>query len=560
MEKYYEILGINKNATLEEVKSAYRKLSKKYHPDKHQGNELEELATEKFQKINEAYEKILQSYKNNEIEEEDLYDYEENNLEKNGEKKLTLYDYELTFPKEILEYNSFRKNIDVNQLLQEYKNKYESYGSIEGFLKYDYSYISNFTIKILEKIVDICISQGKDIYSAETFFNKYKNSFLKDYNEIYAIIEDRYNCIEENKENKNLQRKFKHNLKYEKTIFTHAGNFIQKAAISAEASEYKRNLYNNKEIKDTLFIIVERLIENTLDLVCKLIGIAGSEVLNKERAEAIYENIDKYPQDIIKEKICSMIINYPYSKDIYIKALEKVGDSRGELSTIANLFGISLLEDKIKILNLVYENSDKSSISSILELKEKLEYLKSDFNMDISEYIEKLDKKIEEYDAKERTILATNIVCETKEDIDIINSKHKDKFEILDDLLKRDNEDIDLMILTSKIEEIKELEIDEKYKNKIIEFLENKKMEIAQTHKTETSIFKAISTILLSFVIFYLLAFIMIGLIFWIGPGIFRGLIKIILGIIAIFFLMIPIASIFELIRKHKNLKNLGLK
>lgn len=49
---YYEILGIEKTASGEEVKSAYRKLAKKYHPDMNQGDEQ---AAHKFKDINEAY-------------------------------------------------------------------------------------------------------------------------------------------------------------------------------------------------------------------------------------------------------------------------------------------------------------------------------------------------------------------------------------------------------------------------------------------------------------------------------------------------------------------------
>ncbi len=54
----YKILGVEPNATDEEVKKAYRELAKKYHPDKHQDNPLEELAEEKLREINEAYELI----------------------------------------------------------------------------------------------------------------------------------------------------------------------------------------------------------------------------------------------------------------------------------------------------------------------------------------------------------------------------------------------------------------------------------------------------------------------------------------------------------------------
>ena len=50
---YYKILGVNKNATDEEIKKAYRSMAKKYHPDLNQGDEK---AAENLKEVNEAYE------------------------------------------------------------------------------------------------------------------------------------------------------------------------------------------------------------------------------------------------------------------------------------------------------------------------------------------------------------------------------------------------------------------------------------------------------------------------------------------------------------------------
>lgn len=52
---YYKILGVDRNATDKEIKAAYRKLARKWHPDLHTGKAKEE-AEEKFKQINEAYE------------------------------------------------------------------------------------------------------------------------------------------------------------------------------------------------------------------------------------------------------------------------------------------------------------------------------------------------------------------------------------------------------------------------------------------------------------------------------------------------------------------------
>lgn len=54
----YKVLGVSPSATDAEIKTAYRSLAKKYHPDRYKGHDLEELAGEKLKQINEAYDII----------------------------------------------------------------------------------------------------------------------------------------------------------------------------------------------------------------------------------------------------------------------------------------------------------------------------------------------------------------------------------------------------------------------------------------------------------------------------------------------------------------------
>ena len=57
----YDVLGVPQNASDDEIKKAYRELTRKYHPDANVNNPLADLAEEKFKEVQEAYDEIMRT-------------------------------------------------------------------------------------------------------------------------------------------------------------------------------------------------------------------------------------------------------------------------------------------------------------------------------------------------------------------------------------------------------------------------------------------------------------------------------------------------------------------
>src|SRR5438105_1087858 len=59
---YYDVLGVTKNASEDDIKKAYRKLAMKHHPDRNQGDDAKK-SEDKFKEAKEAYEMLSDSQK-----------------------------------------------------------------------------------------------------------------------------------------------------------------------------------------------------------------------------------------------------------------------------------------------------------------------------------------------------------------------------------------------------------------------------------------------------------------------------------------------------------------
>lgn len=82
MEDFYKVLGVPRTATENELKSAYRKLAKRYHPDTHPGDKECE---ERFRLINEAYDTLGNAAKRSKYDRE-YREYDEKRRQKPDER------------------------------------------------------------------------------------------------------------------------------------------------------------------------------------------------------------------------------------------------------------------------------------------------------------------------------------------------------------------------------------------------------------------------------------------------------------------------------------------
>ncbi|MBQ9465011.1 MAG: J domain-containing protein, partial [Lachnospiraceae bacterium] len=60
----YQVLGVSRNASDEDIKKAYRSLSRRYHPDANINNPNKDQAEEKFKQVQQAYDQIMRDREN----------------------------------------------------------------------------------------------------------------------------------------------------------------------------------------------------------------------------------------------------------------------------------------------------------------------------------------------------------------------------------------------------------------------------------------------------------------------------------------------------------------
>ena len=156
MSNYYDILGVSKNATADEIKKAYRTLAFKYHPDRNQGNPE---AEEKFKQISAAYDVLGDEAKRRQY---DMGSYS-NSYSTAGSQTQQQYQrqYQYTYSNPFGDEN-FWEWFNGAQFRSRNQQTQNSYGN---YSQYNYSqeeepqtrssYFSTFVLKALQTVVGL---------------------------------------------------------------------------------------------------------------------------------------------------------------------------------------------------------------------------------------------------------------------------------------------------------------------------------------------------------------------------------------------------------------------
>ena len=157
MSNYYDILGVPKNATADEIKKAYRTLAFKYHPDRNQGNAE---AEEKFKQISAAYDVLGDEAKRRQY---DMGGYSQSSYSNAGSQTQQQYQrqYQYTYQNPFGEDNFWEwfngaQWRSRNQQAQNSNNNYSQYHYTQDEEPQTRgSYFSTFVLKVLQTLVGL---------------------------------------------------------------------------------------------------------------------------------------------------------------------------------------------------------------------------------------------------------------------------------------------------------------------------------------------------------------------------------------------------------------------
>lgn len=395
----YKILEISENSSDEEIKLAYKKLARKYHPDFYQNNPLADLAEEKLKEVNEAYDVVKEFIKTGETVEKNY----ENNSSNNKEmtiKRFQILGYEISINSPLNEYTKFRKiqhrfykYIDVD-----YMNQYLKYKNVDEFLKNSDKEVYSLFYKVFDDLVDIAIENGYNVLSVNQLMNNFYNQVSLEYKNCINYLKEMCYELDENREIKKSQEKFKDYIYGKSDIFSATIRKTKDIYRQYNDNVTKNSIYSSKELQEILKCSLKAGIINCINIVTQMLGISDKLNFNEMACESILENLDKYSLEKKSEKLVQCLQINPFNEEIYKKILLVYGDENKLLEKIALYFGFDVLELKKSVANEIIENEN---ITTTLQVKNNKDRIITQIKslgietLEYEEYLKKLERELE---------------------------------------------------------------------------------------------------------------------------------------------------------------------
>lgn len=399
---YYQVLGVPKDATIAEIKKAYKKLVFKYHPDRNRDN-LEE-AEAIMKEINVAYEVL-----SNENKRAD-YDKSLNEATFNNENFSSNNFKDLSFKigSRIIKYNKDMRrftllkrdfeNFAIN-IGTTFREAYEELGSLDAFHEKGYDIGNTLIFIIIDKAVRICTKANRYDINVDRFLElDTDNIITRPWTEAFLAIDEEYIKIQDTILSEEQRRELRKNSRA-RMIGTGLGleagavnlatgaihsifNSIGNAFTRANANNKKKAIYNNEKIILYLQEQLEKSIKNiSIILAYEVFDLYPFEK-NIQNAKAIIDNINanRIPTNHILDAILDALEINPFEMSLYNKGRQYLsGTDLKTLDSMAEFFGINELQQaRIKqFLSFAKIYKEKNDMETALKWYEKAADLNS---------------------------------------------------------------------------------------------------------------------------------------------------------------------------------------
>ncbi len=335
-ENYYEILGVSRTATSEEITKAYRKKMKEHHPDLHNSEEDEE--TSKL--LNEAYEVLSDKEKRKEYDEALESGFEEPNECDNPEEFFTedelqynrimnlriLIEQELAKTEEVIEYKNEVLSICLNEL-----DKSEYFGnikevvhtmsdfikSLENFLEQAIKYEQNDYVELLKETIQFLEEEMKDIPLSKSELKR-KIERQRQKNSLFQEVENELDNFRSLLDNIKSLLSFCYERQIDRLEY---GNYRTSISLKAKSSIGKlsglavtlKRVKENKKYNEVLEAI--SLLNNSINLLPKdyedARRLGHAEQINDEMRESL--KLWEKRKEVI-DRLSELFEKYPSSK------------------------------------------------------------------------------------------------------------------------------------------------------------------------------------------------------------------------------------------------------